>query len=370
MRPPALAGGRRSSPTTLGSADPVRRAGTGAFAPDPAPVGGSSASCCWPARSSARRWSWPRIAVGGGSRWAGCSPSGSRPCSALLGHRRGRRRRPGVPRPGQGPPQRGVHRADARAGPGAVQRHQRRPVDRAPRSASRPTSSPSPPAPSCARVADPHAVRRQPRHGDAGPRGRLPSREVAVLVSTLLVSARSGGSLVTALRDIADTLEARKETRREVRTDARAVASHRLPGDRAWASACCSCSTSIQPGTVQADDSSRRAGAPLCSWARPVRRRLPADPPDDAVRRDDRAARCSSRGLAAAGAVVLFVVGYRLMRSDALDGLAVEDIEPAARRSSAAARRASSAAASAGAPAGAAAPPAARARPASPGCSA
>ena len=47
---------------------------------------------------------------------------------------------------------------------------------------------------------------------------RLPSREVAVLLSTLIVCARSGGSLVTSLRDIADTLEARKETRREVRT--------------------------------------------------------------------------------------------------------------------------------------------------------
>lgn len=47
---------------------------------------------------------------------------------------------------------------------------------------------------------------------------RLPSREVAVLSSTLVVSARAGGSLVTALRDIADTLEQRKETRREVRT--------------------------------------------------------------------------------------------------------------------------------------------------------
>src|SRR5690606_532723 len=47
---------------------------------------------------------------------------------------------------------------------------------------------------------------------------RLPSREVAVLISTLVVCARSGGSLVTSLRDIADTLEARKETRREIRT--------------------------------------------------------------------------------------------------------------------------------------------------------
>ena len=47
---------------------------------------------------------------------------------------------------------------------------------------------------------------------------RLPSREIAVLTATLVVSARSGGSLVHALRDIADTLETRKETRREIRT--------------------------------------------------------------------------------------------------------------------------------------------------------
>jgi tight adherence protein B len=47
---------------------------------------------------------------------------------------------------------------------------------------------------------------------------RLPSREVSVMVATLVVSARSGGSLVSALRDIADTLDDRKETRREVRT--------------------------------------------------------------------------------------------------------------------------------------------------------
>jgi tight adherence protein B len=47
---------------------------------------------------------------------------------------------------------------------------------------------------------------------------RLPSREVAVLLSTLVVCARSGGSLVTSLRDIATTLESRKETRREIRT--------------------------------------------------------------------------------------------------------------------------------------------------------
>ncbi|NHA69460.1 type II secretion system F family protein [Phycicoccus flavus] len=49
-------------------------------------------------------------------------------------------------------------------------------------------------------------------------RERVGSRETSVLISTLVVASRSGGSLVTALRDIAETLDQRKETRREVRT--------------------------------------------------------------------------------------------------------------------------------------------------------
>lgn len=49
-------------------------------------------------------------------------------------------------------------------------------------------------------------------------RQRVGSRETSVLISTLVVASRSGGSLVTALRDIATTLEQRKETRREVKT--------------------------------------------------------------------------------------------------------------------------------------------------------
>ncbi|MFB4312837.1 type II secretion system F family protein [Actinomadura sp. 21ATH] len=49
-------------------------------------------------------------------------------------------------------------------------------------------------------------------------RSRLPSRELAVLVSTLVVAGRSGGSLITSLRKISTTLEERKETRREVKT--------------------------------------------------------------------------------------------------------------------------------------------------------
>lgn len=47
---------------------------------------------------------------------------------------------------------------------------------------------------------------------------RLPSREVKVLMSTLVIASRSGGSLVSALRDISYMLDERKETKREVRT--------------------------------------------------------------------------------------------------------------------------------------------------------
>ncbi|MFC3995331.1 type II secretion system F family protein [Nocardiopsis sediminis] len=49
-------------------------------------------------------------------------------------------------------------------------------------------------------------------------RDRMPSREIGVLISTLLVASRSGGALVTALRSISSTLESRKETRREMIT--------------------------------------------------------------------------------------------------------------------------------------------------------
>lgn len=47
---------------------------------------------------------------------------------------------------------------------------------------------------------------------------RVPSREVGVLVNTLVIHQRAGGDLIEALRDMALTLEARKDLRREVRT--------------------------------------------------------------------------------------------------------------------------------------------------------
>ncbi|NUS10006.1 MAG: hypothetical protein HOY69_01105 [Streptomyces sp.] len=47
---------------------------------------------------------------------------------------------------------------------------------------------------------------------------RLPSRELVVLVSTLVLSSRAGGSVVESLRNLTVTLEERKETRREIRT--------------------------------------------------------------------------------------------------------------------------------------------------------
>ncbi|WP_326652282.1 MULTISPECIES: type II secretion system F family protein [unclassified Streptomyces] len=47
---------------------------------------------------------------------------------------------------------------------------------------------------------------------------RLPSRELIVLVTTLILSNRAGGQVVTSLRNLTETLEERKETRREVST--------------------------------------------------------------------------------------------------------------------------------------------------------
>ncbi|MFJ5549591.1 type II secretion system F family protein [Streptomyces sp. NPDC093225] len=47
---------------------------------------------------------------------------------------------------------------------------------------------------------------------------RLPSRELVVLVTTLVLSNRAGGAIVGSLRNLTTTLEERKETRREVRT--------------------------------------------------------------------------------------------------------------------------------------------------------
>ena len=47
---------------------------------------------------------------------------------------------------------------------------------------------------------------------------RLPSRELNILVRTIIIQSRSGGALVSALQDIARALEDRKQLRREVRT--------------------------------------------------------------------------------------------------------------------------------------------------------
>ena len=47
---------------------------------------------------------------------------------------------------------------------------------------------------------------------------RMPSRELDVLVRTIIIQSRSGGTLVAALQEIAFALEDRKQLHREVRT--------------------------------------------------------------------------------------------------------------------------------------------------------
>ncbi|MGI9018595.1 MAG: type II secretion system F family protein [Euzebya sp.] len=47
---------------------------------------------------------------------------------------------------------------------------------------------------------------------------RAPSREMAVLVSTLIIQQRTGGDVIEALREMSDNLEVRRDLRREVDT--------------------------------------------------------------------------------------------------------------------------------------------------------
>jgi tight adherence protein B len=49
-------------------------------------------------------------------------------------------------------------------------------------------------------------------------RDRLPSREVAVLMTTLVIQQRAGGDTVRAMSELGTTLEARKDLQREIRT--------------------------------------------------------------------------------------------------------------------------------------------------------
>ncbi len=49
-------------------------------------------------------------------------------------------------------------------------------------------------------------------------RDRVPSRELGVLVGTLVIQQRSGGDVVSALQGLSETLEQRKDLMREVRT--------------------------------------------------------------------------------------------------------------------------------------------------------
>ncbi|MFR9674415.1 type II secretion system F family protein [Streptomyces sp. TR06-5] len=69
-----------------------------------------------------------------------------------------------------------------------------------------------------ARVADKLAVGHSVEDALGELTERLPSRELVVLVTTLILSHRAGGTVVESLRNLTRTLDERKETRREVRT--------------------------------------------------------------------------------------------------------------------------------------------------------
>ena len=107
---------------------------------------------------------------------------------------------------------------------------------------------------------------------------RMPSRELAVLVSTLAIQQRSGGDLVRALSDMATTLEARRETQREVKTLMAGATATSYVVMVIGAAPCSSPTSSARhprQGHLKPD---RAAGA--VRRRRAVRRRLPADQAD------------------------------------------------------------------------------------------
>ena len=68
------------------------------------------------------------------------------------------------------------------------------------------------------RVVDELRVGQSVEDALANLRARLPSREVAVLLTTIAIQQRAGGDTVRALSELANTLDARKDLRREVTT--------------------------------------------------------------------------------------------------------------------------------------------------------
>jgi tight adherence protein B len=68
------------------------------------------------------------------------------------------------------------------------------------------------------RVVDELRVGQSLEDALANLRARLPSREVSVLMTTIAIQQRAGGDTVRALSELAQTLETRKDLRREVTT--------------------------------------------------------------------------------------------------------------------------------------------------------
>lgn len=67
-------------------------------------------------------------------------------------------------------------------------------------------------------VSDELAVGQTTEQALANLERRMPSRDVGVLISTLVIQQRAGGDLVHALREMATTLDRRRDLRREIRT--------------------------------------------------------------------------------------------------------------------------------------------------------
>ena len=125
-------------------------------------------------------------------------------------------------------------------------------------------------------------------------RDRLPSREVAVLMTTIVIQQRAGGDTVRALSELAATLEARKDLRREITTLLSGVVftSYVVAGIGAATILLLNVDAA---GRDAGDDELRARDRRRRRRRRAVDGRVRADPQDDEGRGLDADAVCSAR---------------------------------------------------------------------------
>ena len=187
-----------------------------------------------------------------------------------------------------------VHGPAARARADALQRRLGRPVDGVGLRRSRCRSSTTRPRTEL-RIAEEIRIGQPFERALESLGERLPSREVAVLMTTIAIQQRAGGDTVRALSDLAATLEARRETQREIKTLLSGATATLLRRHGHRRAAALFLADLTRPGTLRQVAVEPARAARAGRRRHPVRRRLRADPADHEDRRMSGALRAARR---------------------------------------------------------------------------